>query len=167
MVKVFIDCFEKMILKSEKLLREKEVSSGGEDTIELDLEAEFSSLALDIIGFSVFNYNFGSVTKESHVVKETDVENLQQHDYSNLKDASLIQFLVDMRGVDIDDRQARLYNLLLIVGHETTAASLTLNVYLLAQNPEKKWKAQAEVDIVFGEGAHTNESLKKLEYVTL
>lgn len=68
MVKVFSDCSEKMILKSEKLLREKETSSG-EDTIELDLEAEFSSLALDIIGLSVFNYDFGSVTKESPVIK--------------------------------------------------------------------------------------------------
>ena len=58
-----------MILKSEKLLREKEVWSGGGDTIELDLEAEFSSLALDIIGLSVFNYDFGSVTKESPVIK--------------------------------------------------------------------------------------------------
>jgi cytochrome P450 len=68
MVKVFSDCSEKMILKSEKLIREKETSSG-EDTIELDLEAEFSSLALDIIGLSVFNYDFGSVTKESPVIK--------------------------------------------------------------------------------------------------
>ena len=70
MVKVFSDCSEKMILKSEKLLREKEVSRGEGDTeIELDLEAEFSSLALDIIGLSVFNYDFGSVTKESPVIK--------------------------------------------------------------------------------------------------
>ena len=69
MVKVFSDCSEKMILKSEKLLKEKEVSSGEGDTIELDLEAEFSSLALDIIGLSVFNYDFGSVTKESPVIK--------------------------------------------------------------------------------------------------
>jgi cytochrome P450 len=164
MVKVFSDCSEKMILKSEKLIREKETSSG-EDTIELDLEAEFSSLALDIIGLSVFNYDFGSVTKESPVIKavygtlfeaehrstfyfpywnfpparwivprqrkfqsdlkiindcldgliqnaketrqETDVEKLQERDYTNLKDASLLRFLVDMRGVDIDDRQVR------------------------------------------------------------
>lgn len=68
MVKVFSDCSEKMTLKTEKLLKEKEVSSG-EDVIELDLEAEFSSLALDIIGLSVFNYDFGSVTKESPVIK--------------------------------------------------------------------------------------------------
>ncbi|CAH2079087.1 unnamed protein product [Thlaspi arvense] len=236
MVKVFTDCSEKMILKSEKLLKEKEVSSGG-DTIELDLEAEFSSLALDIIGLSVFNYDFGSVTKESPVIKavygtlfeaehrstfyfpywkfpparwivprqrkfqsdlkiindcldgliqnaketrqETDVEKLQQRDYSNLKDASLLRFLVDMRGVDIDDRQARSYYLLfnnllrddlmtmLIAGHETTAAVLTWAVYLLAQNPAKIRKAQAEIDAVLGEGAPTYESMKKLEYIRL
>ncbi|ESQ56017.1 hypothetical protein EUTSA_v10024764mg [Eutrema salsugineum] len=225
MVKVFSDCSEKMILKSEKLLREKEVSSG-EDTIELDLEAEFSSLALDIIGLSVFNYDFGSVTKESPVIKavygtlfeaehrstfyfpywkfpparwivprqrkfqsdlkiindcldgliqnaketrqETDVEKLQQRDYSNLKDASLLRFLVDMRGADIDDRQLRDDLMtMLIAGHETTAAVLTWAVYLLAQNPAKIRKAQAEIDAVLGEGAPTYESMKKLEYIRL
>ncbi|KFK33561.1 hypothetical protein AALP_AA5G029500 [Arabis alpina] len=225
MVKVFSDCSEKMILKSEKLLREKEVSTG-EDTIELDLEAEFSSLALDIIGLSVFNYDFGSVTKESPVIKavygtlfeaehrstfyfpywnfpparwivprqrkfqsdlkvindcldgliqnaketreETDVEKLQQRDYSNLKDASLLRFLVDMRGVDIDDRQLRDDLMtMLIAGHETTAAVLTWAVFLLAQNPTKIRKAQAEIDAVLGEGAPTYESMKKLEYIRL
>ncbi|KAL1220632.1 Cytochrome P450 97B3 [Cardamine amara subsp. amara] len=225
MVKVFSDCSEKMILKSEKLLREKEVSSG-EDVIELDLEAEFSSLALDIIGLSVFNYDFGSVTKESPVIKavygtlfeaehrstfyfpywnfpparwivprqrkfqkdlkiindcldgliqnaketrqETDVEKLQQRDYSNLKDASLLRFLVDMRGVDIDDRQLRDDLMtMLIAGHETTAAVLTWAVYLLAQNPAKIRKAQAEIDTVLGEGPPTYESMKKLEYIRL
>lgn len=37
--------------------------------------------------------------------QEADVEKLQQRDYSNIKDASLLRFLVDMRGVDADDRQ--------------------------------------------------------------
>ncbi|EOA17958.1 hypothetical protein CARUB_v10006369mg [Capsella rubella] len=225
MVKVFSDCSEKMILKSEKLLREKEVSSG-EDTIELDLEAEFSSLALDIIGLSVFNYDFGSVTKESPVIKavygtlfeaehrstfyfpywnfpparwivprqrkfqkdlkiindcldgliqnaketrqETDVEKLQERDYSNLKDASLLRFLVDMRGADIDDRQLRDDLMtMLIAGHETTAAVLTWAVFLLSQNPEKIRKAQAEIDAVLGEGPPTYESMKNLEYIRL
>lgn len=41
----------------------------GKKTVELDLEAEFSSLALDIIGLGVFNFDFGSVTKESPVIK--------------------------------------------------------------------------------------------------
>lgn len=66
MVKVFTDCSERSILKFEKLL---EIQNSETKEIELDLEAEFSSLALDIIGLGVFNYDFGSVTKESPVIK--------------------------------------------------------------------------------------------------
>ena len=65
MVKIFTDCSERTILKFEKLLQE-ETLNRGRKTIELDLEAE---LALDIIGLGVFNYDFGSVTKESPVIK--------------------------------------------------------------------------------------------------
>lgn len=54
-------------MKFDKLLEGKH-SCGG-NSVELDLEAEFSSLALDIIGLGVFNYDFGSVTKESPVIK--------------------------------------------------------------------------------------------------
>ena len=35
----------------------------------VEMEEKFCSVTLDIIGSSVFNYNFGSVTKESPVVK--------------------------------------------------------------------------------------------------
>ncbi|TXG57740.1 hypothetical protein EZV62_015569 [Acer yangbiense] len=224
MVKIFTDCSERTILKFEKLL-EGEHSSGG-NAIELDLEAEFSSLALDIIGLGVFNYDFGSVTKESPVIKavygtlfeaehrstfyipywkfplakwivprqrkfqndlkvindcldgliknakdtrqETDVEKLQQRDYLNLKDASLLRFLVDMRGADADDGQLRDDLMtMLIAGHETTAAVLTWAVFFLAQNPSKIRKAQAEIDSVLGQERPTFELLKKLEYVRL
>ena len=67
MTKVFTECSERTILKLEKLLEGERLHGG--NTIELDLEAEFSNLALDIIGLSVFNYDFGSVTKESPVIK--------------------------------------------------------------------------------------------------
>ncbi|KAG2711339.1 hypothetical protein I3760_04G072500 [Carya illinoinensis] len=224
MVKIFTDCSERALLKFEKFLQV--ANSPGEKTIELDLEAEFSSLALDIIGLSVFNYDFGSVTKESPVIKavygtlfeaehrstfyipywklplarwivprqrkfqndlkvindcldgliknaketrqETDVEKLQQRDYLNLKDASLLRFLVDMRGADVDDRQLRDDLMtMLIAGHETTAAVLTWAVFLLAQNPSKMRKAQAEIDSVLGQGRPTFELVKKLEYIRL
>ncbi|XP_039020619.1 cytochrome P450 97B2, chloroplastic-like [Hibiscus syriacus] len=224
MVKVFSDCSERTTAKFEKFL-DGEHSRGG-DAIELDLEAEFSSLALDIIGLGVFNYDFGSVTKESPVIKavygtlfeaehrstfyipywkiplarwvvprqrkfhcdlkiindcldgliknakdsrqEADVEKLQQRDYSNIKDASLLRFLVDMRGADVDDLQLRDDLMtMLIAGHETTAAVLTWAVFLLAQNPSKIKKAQAEVDSVLGQGRPTLESIKKLEYIRL
>nr|GME04886.1 cytochrome P450 97B2, chloroplastic isoform X1 [Ipomoea batatas] len=224
MAKVFVDCSERTILKVEKLI-EGEESQGGK-TIELDLESEFSNLALDIIGLGVFNYDFGSVTKESPVIKavygtlfeaehrstfyipywniplarwlvprqrkfrndlkvindcldgliklaketrqEADVEKLQQRDYLNLKDASLLRFLVDMRGADADDSQLRDDLMtMLIAGHETTAAVLTWAVFLLAQHPSKMKKAQAEIDAVLGQGRPTFESLKKLEYLRL
>ncbi|KAK9152192.1 hypothetical protein Syun_010501 [Stephania yunnanensis] len=223
MVKMFTDCSERTISKFEGFLA---MDSEGSDTVELDLEAEFSSLALDIIGLGVFNYDFGSITKESPVIKavygtlfeaehrstfyipywklplsswivprqrkfrrdlkvindcldelirnaketrqETDVEKLQQRDYLNLKDASLLRFLVDMRGADVDDRQLRDDLMtMLIAGHETTAAVLTWAAFLLAQNPAKMRKAQAEIDSVLGQGRTTFECLQKLEYVRL
>lgn len=67
MVKMFANCSERSISKLEKLLEAKNLQ--GDHEIELDLEAEFSNLALDIIGLGVFNYDFGSVTKESPVIK--------------------------------------------------------------------------------------------------
>ncbi|EPS66221.1 hypothetical protein M569_08554, partial [Genlisea aurea] len=225
MAKVFTDCSIRMKDKFEKLLNE-EASSKGKDNMELDLEAEFSSLALDIIGLGVFNYDFGSITEESPVIKavygtlfeaehrstfyipywkipliewlvprqrkfqndlrvindcldgliknaketreEADVEKLQQRDYKNIKDASLLRFLVDMRGVDADDRQLRDDLMtMLIAGHETTAAVLTWAVFCLAQHPSKMKKAQAEIDSVLGEGRPTFESVKKLHYLRL
>ncbi|GAU12457.1 hypothetical protein TSUD_229910 [Trifolium subterraneum] len=224
MVKLFTSCSERTVSKFNELLEGE--GSDGQKSIELDLEAEFSNLALDIIGLGVFNYDFGSVTNESPVIKavygtlfeaehrstfyipywklplaswivprqrkfqkdlkvinacldgliknakesreETDVEKLQQRDYSNLKDASLLRFLVDMRGVDVDDRQLRDDLMtMLIAGHETTAAVLTWAVFLLAQNPDKMKKAQAEVDSVLGTGRPTFELLKKLQYIRL
>jgi hypothetical protein len=33
------------------------------------METEFLNLGLDIIGLGVFNYEFGSITKESPVIK--------------------------------------------------------------------------------------------------
>lgn len=36
---------------------------------EVDMEAEFLSLGMDIIGLGVFNYNFRSLTTESPVIK--------------------------------------------------------------------------------------------------
>jgi hypothetical protein len=129
----------------------------------IEMEEKFCSVALDIIGLSVFNYDFGSVTDESPVIKavysalveaehrsmtpapywdlpfandvvprlrkfnadlrlldgvltdlidraknsrtEDDIEELERRDYANVKDPSLLRFLVDMRGADIDNKQ--------------------------------------------------------------
>lgn len=39
------------------------------------MEAEFLSLGLDIIGLGVFNYDFGSITSESPVIKASAASN--------------------------------------------------------------------------------------------
>lgn len=41
----------------------------GLQTFEIDMEEEFLNLGLDIIGLGVFNYDFGSITTESPVIK--------------------------------------------------------------------------------------------------
>ncbi|KAK1615298.1 hypothetical protein QYE76_020815 [Lolium multiflorum] len=223
MVRVFTKCSERTVLKLEERIEKGDRSD--KSTI-VNLEEEFSNLALDIIGLGVFNFDFDSVNKESPVIKavygtlfeaehrstfyipywnlpltqwivprqrkfrsdlkvindcldnliknaketrqEDDVEKLQQRDYSSLKDASLLRFLVDMRGADVDDRQLRDDLMtMLIAGHETTAAVLTWSIFLLAQNPTKMRKAQAEIDDVLDDGAITADKLKKLEYIRL
>ncbi|KAG6496549.1 hypothetical protein ZIOFF_044416 [Zingiber officinale] len=207
MVKVFTDCSERSISKFEKLL---ESENSEIEEIQFDLEAEFSNLALDIIGLGIFNYDFGSVTKESPVIKAvygtlfeaehrstfyipywnlpfvrwivprqikfhndlkiindcfdgliknaketrhvvvyhswkmilryfskeiTHLSRFVHHILSLLHDdVSLLRFLVDMRGVDVDDRQLRDDLMtMFIAGHETTTAVLTWSVFLLAQ----------------------------------
>jgi cytochrome P450 len=67
MVQVFDNCAARTTEKLEKLLSVAEDNDMSH--IELDMESEFSNLALDIIGLSVFNYDFGSVTKESPVIQ--------------------------------------------------------------------------------------------------
>ena len=36
---------------------------------EIDMEEEFLNIGLDIIGLGVFNYDFGSISTESPVIK--------------------------------------------------------------------------------------------------
>eukprot|EP00850_Spirogloea_muscicola_P009567 SM000054S18053 [mRNA] locus=s54:172270:176077:+ [translate_table: standard] len=218
MVNTFGECAERTINKLDAVLE------GGEALIEM--EAEYSNLALDIIGISIFNYDFGSVTTESPVIQavygtlyeaehrstfyipywkcplsrylvprqikfqadlkvindcldglitrakdtrqEEDLEALQQRDYSNVKDASLLRFLVDMRGEDASNKQLRDDLMtMLIAGHETTAAVLTWATFYLAQNPAVVAKATEEIDRVIGDRRPTLADIKNLQYVRL
>ena len=147
-------------------------------TGKVEMEEKFCSVALDIIGKTIFNYDFGSVTKESPVVKavysalvevehrsmtpapywdlpfanqlvprlrkfngdiellndvldklilgakktrtEEDIETLESRNYAESDDPSMLRFLVDMRGADIDNKQLRDDLMtMLIAGHET------------------------------------------------
>ncbi len=57
---LFVDCNRPLIEKLDNCARTGTT---------LDMETEFCSVSLDIIGRAVFNYNFSSVTTESPVVK--------------------------------------------------------------------------------------------------
>jgi cytochrome P450 len=53
-----------------------------------------------------------------------DIEELEQRNYDEVKDPSLLRFLVDMRGADIDNKILRDDLMtMLIAGHETTAGT--------------------------------------------
>lgn len=192
----------------------------------VEMEEKFCSVALDIIGKSVFNYEFDSVTKESPVVKAVyralveaehrsmtpapywdlpfanqlvprlrafnkdldllndvlddlinrakssrqveDIEELEKRDYANVQDPSLLRFLVDMRGADIDNKQLRDDLMtMLIAGHETTAAVLTWSLFELLRNPECMKKAQEEIDRVIGDRTPTLEDVQEMKYIRL
>ncbi len=68
----------------------------------------------------------------------------------------------------LSDQEVR-DNLLAIIvnGHETVAASVSLSLYLLAQHPEKLHRAQAEVDGIMGrnQGKLTEAGLQELNYL--
>eukprot|EP00546_Thalassionema_frauenfeldii_P009187 CAMPEP_0178921898 /NCGR_PEP_ID=MMETSP0786-20121207/15826_1 /TAXON_ID=186022 /ORGANISM="Thalassionema frauenfeldii, Strain CCMP 1798" /LENGTH=670 /DNA_ID=CAMNT_0020596147 /DNA_START=131 /DNA_END=2143 /DNA_ORIENTATION=+ len=196
----------------------------------VEMEEKFCSVALDIIGKSIFNYDFGSVTRESPVIKavystlveaehrsmtpapywnlpfanqlvprlrkfnadigllnevldelitkaksnrrEEDIESLESRDYNNVSDPSMLRFLVDLKGADLDNKQLRDDLMtMLIAGHETTAAVLTWALYELVRHPECLKKAQDEIDRVFqgddDDRLPTYEDVQQLEYIRL
>ena len=192
----------------------------------VEMEERFCSVALDIIGKCVFNYEFGSVTSESPVIKAVysalveaehrsmtpapywdlplanqvvprlrkfnsdlkllnsvldelidlakstriveDIEELEKRNYADVQDPSLLRFLVDMRGADLDNKQLRDDLMtMLIAGHETTAAVLTWSLFELVRNPDCMAKAQEEVDRVLGDRTPTYQDIKDLKYIRL
>lgn len=60
MCRMFVNCNRPLVNKLRSL-------SGTGNVV--NMETEFCSVALDIIGKAVFNYEFGSVTKESPVIQ--------------------------------------------------------------------------------------------------
>ena len=190
----------------------------------IDMEERFGSLALDVIGKAVFNYDFGSVNEESPVVKAAirtlgevehraltplpywkvpgansliprlrefnedmdllngvlyklidqcldsrdpkDLESLQAKDYDKVKDPSMLRFLIDLRGEEVDNKQMRDDLItLLIAGHETTAAVLTWATYAMIQHPDQFARVRAEIDEVVGDREPTMEDVSKCKLV--
>ncbi|CAN8071312.1 unnamed protein product [Agarophyton chilense] len=190
----------------------------------LDMETEYSSLALDIIGKAVFNFDFNSIMSESPIIKavyrtlkETehrsmslipywkipgakllvprlrafyadmklvndtlntlilsakrsatahDLTELENRDYENVSDPSLLRFLVELRGEQTTNQQLRDDLMtLLIAGHETTAAVLTWTTVEMANNPAIVQRAREEIDAVLGDNHPTYEHVQRLPFL--
>jgi len=218
MVGLFGYCNVPLIASLERSVQ----TNGGK----VEMEEKFCSVALDIIGKSVFNYDFDSVTNESPVIKAVycalleaehrsmtpapywdlpfanqlvprlrrfnkdldllndvlndlisrakntreveDIAELENRDYANVKDPSLLRFLVDMKGADIDNKQLRDDLMtMLIAGHETTAAVLTWSLFELVRNPETLVAARAEIDRVVGDRTPTLEDIRGMKYLRM
>lgn len=225
MVGLFGYCNQGLITNLEKAAAKNDASNG-QTGGKIEMEEKFCSVALDIIGLSVFNYEFGSVTNESPVIQAVysalveaehrsmtpapywdlplanevvprlrkfnddlkilddvltdlidrakssrqveDIEELESRDYANVKDPSLLRFLVDMRGADIDNKQLRDDLMtMLIAGHETTAAVLTWALFELTKHPDKMAKVKAEIDEVIGDRNPTYDDVKGMKYLRL
>ena len=215
MVGMFGDCADRSV---EEL--DREIEKGGGEAVN-NMEKTFLSVALDIIGLGVFNYDFGSFTEESPVIEavygvlkeaehrsttyipywdlplasvlvprqrafradmkiisdsldelirqaaesreEADVEALQNRDYANVQDPSLLRFLVDARGEDASAKQLRDDLMtMLIAGHETTAAVLTWTLFQLMQHPDEMRRVVEEIDSVLGGRTASMQDCKDL-----
>ena len=66
--KAWLNAMMKLFVRCNRPLVEKMTSAAHDGSV-LNMETEFCSVSLDIIGKAVFNYDFGSVTQESPVVK--------------------------------------------------------------------------------------------------
>jgi cytochrome P450 len=225
--KAYLECMVDLFGRcTERTIAKMDAASKSQDSKDLDMETEFLNVALDIIGLGIFNYDFGSVTKESPIIKsvygvlkeaehrsttyipywnipfvelfstrqrefkadiaiinevldklilqaqdtqeEEDTEALQNRDYKNVKDPSLLRFLVDMRGEDSTAKQLRDDLMtMLIAGHETTGAVLTWALHCLVQNPEELAKTVKEIDEVLGDRTPTWDDVREMKQVRM
>jgi hypothetical protein len=64
MVGLFGDCSSQLVKNLDQAI-EAGAGAGGK----VDMEERFCSVSLDIIGLAVFNYDFGSTTRASPIIK--------------------------------------------------------------------------------------------------
>lgn len=145
---VFCKCAERLV---EKLKANVEMS------VSVNMEEKFSQLTLDVIGLSLFNYNFNSLTSDSQLInavytalKEAESRSTDILPYWKVSSVQLRDDLLSM----------------LVAGHETTASVLTWTTYLLSQNPHALAKAQEEVDRVLQGRKPNFADIKELKYLT-
>lgn len=125
MIVLFGDCSDRLV---------KDLEARSETNASVEMEERFCSVTLDMIGKSVFNYDFGSTTKESPVVKavyrvlrETEHRSTSFIPYWNLPYADKwmggqVEFRRDM--TMLDDILADLINRAVVTRKEATVEEL-------------------------------------------
>merc|ERR1719379_3323913 len=103
--------------------------------------------------------------------KERDIEELENQDYDEEEDVSLLRFLVDMRGEEATGSQLRDDLMtMLIAGHETTAAVLTWTLYELfhpsGRSKHHLARLRAEIAAVIGSGTRlTYQNVQEIGFL--
>ena len=67
--RVFVTSSLVLVDKLERMLDEQAADPHEDSTVPIDMESCFSQLTLDIIGLSVFNYDFNALNKESPIIQ--------------------------------------------------------------------------------------------------
>lgn len=110
------------------------------------------------------------IEKAMETKEELDLEDLENREYGADDDASLLRFLVDMKGEEASGSELRDDLMtMLIAGHETTAALLTWTLYEMSKsNGEGETyleRCRAEIDAVLGDKVVPDyDDLVALEY---
>ena len=102
--------------------------------------------------------------------QDVDLSEFENRDYKNVSDASLLRFLVDIRGDEASDAQLRDDLMtMLIAGHETTAAVLTWTLFCLCKHPKIMEKVAKTIDEIVQDpnGIPTVEEIRKLRDVRM
>merc|ERR1719171_892982 len=103
--------------------------------------------------------------------QERDLEELEEKDYGEEEDVSLLRFLVDMRGEDATCSQLREDLMtMLIAGHETTAAVLTWTLYELfhpsGRSQHHLARLREEISAVLGSRTNTTYAdIKEMSFL--
>mmetsp|Transcript_61332 Transcript_61332/g.168352 ORF Transcript_61332/g.168352 Transcript_61332/m.168352 type:complete len:412 (+) Transcript_61332:170-1405(+) len=110
------------------------------------------------------------INKAMETKEELDLEDLENREYGADDDASLLRFLVDMKGEEASGSELRDDLMtMLIAGHETTAALLTWTLYEMekaaGEGETYLERCRAEIDSVLGDKVVPDyDDLVALEY---
>lgn len=114
------------------------------------------------------DYLYGLIAQRRLEIRDGEMEKLPDTptpEHLNTSTPNLLTALIQAR---LDDGLIRDQLLtMLIAGHDTSTASLTWTLYLLAQHPEQMMTAVAEVDAVVGQDDPGESHLNRLEFLDM